>query len=315
MASILITGGGKGLGRKAVDFIAARGDAEIVLAGRNTEQMKQVADDLRTRFGCDARSVPMDMSSLESVRDGACQVRELIKAGTIAPLSALMLNAGTQAQGAPRYSVDGYDMTFATNCLGPFLLANLLLDDVAEGGRVVWTASGTHDPDTADGKVVGKAVEPDAAALASTGKNGPALPGGVRYTTSKLCVILYSYELDRRIRRAGRTVASIAFDPGYVPETDLTRESPGFLQWFSKTGFFKLIFRLMGGTVGDLAFSGAGLGRVSVDEEYAGASGKFIQSKNLHLAEAKSSRASYDQSKASKLWIDSSRLVDLPPAP
>ena len=162
-------------------------------------------------------------------------------------------------------------------------------------------------------RLTGKAAEPDADALATTGKHGKPLPGGVRYTTSKLCALMYSYELDRRLREAGRDVASIAYDPGYVPETGLTRSAPAFTQWLSKTGAFKWLFARLGGTVGDLAFSGAGLGRIGTDPQYAAASGKYIQSSSGTLREAKSSRMSYDAPRAAKLWRASARLVELRP--
>jgi NAD(P)-dependent dehydrogenase (short-subunit alcohol dehydrogenase family) len=67
-------------------------------------------------------------------------------------------------------------------------------------------------------KMVGTAAEPDAIALANDGKDGKKpLSAGKRYSTSKLCTILYTYELHRRFRRAGSSIASIAFDPGAVP--------------------------------------------------------------------------------------------------
>ena len=74
--------------------------------------------------------------------------------------------------GPVSYNADGYESTFATNYLGHFLLVELLLDCVAEHGRVVFTASGTHDPDTADGRMMGVAADHDAVALANTGKDG-----------------------------------------------------------------------------------------------------------------------------------------------
>ena len=63
--------------------------------------------------------------------------------------------------------------------------------------------------------------------------------------------------------------------------------------------------------MGDLAFSGAGLGRVAVDSEYGTSGGKYIQSKNSKLHETKSSGVSYDAQSASKLWQASERLVGL----
>ena len=53
---------------------------------------------------------------------------------------------------------------------------------MAANGRIVFTASGTHDPETTDGKMVGIAAEPDATALANDGKNGKKPLSGERAT-------------------------------------------------------------------------------------------------------------------------------------
>jgi NAD(P)-dependent dehydrogenase (short-subunit alcohol dehydrogenase family) len=176
----------------------------------------------------------------------------------------------------------------------------------------VFTASGTHDPETMDGKMVGAAVEPDAVALAGEGRNGKKpISGGRRYATSKLCIILFSYELDRRLKNAHQRIASIAFDPGLMPETRLGRTAPVFAQWLSRTAAVKWILKNIGVTMGSLPFSGAALASIALDERFATASGKYIQSKNGTLKEARSSNTSYDQAKAAKLWKDSEQLVDL----
>ena len=113
-------------------------------------------------------------------------------------------------------------------------MVELLLDCVAEHGRVVFTASGTHDPDTADGRMMGVAADHDAIALANTGKDGSkAISSGKRYATSKLCMILGAYELDRRVRRSGSSVASIAYDPGATSGTGFLREMPKPVQWLA----------------------------------------------------------------------------------
>ncbi len=127
------------------------------------------------------------------------------------------------------YSADGYEETFAGNCLGHFLLVNLLLDSVAADGRIVRTASGAHDPALLDGKSVGKAVDPDAKSLAQQGRDGKPISGGRRYATSKLCIIMYAYELDRRLRRAGMPISSIAYDPGFLPDMGMGLGAPRHL--------------------------------------------------------------------------------------
>ncbi|OLV15344.1 oxidoreductase [Deinococcus marmoris] len=229
-------------------------------------------------------------------------------------MQGILLNAGAQFRGPISYSADGYEETFATNCLGHFLLLNLLLDRVVAGGRIVFTASGTHDPDTMDGKLVGVAAAPDADALAHDGQDGrKPLSGGQRYATSKLCVIMYAYELDRRLKHAGVPIASIAFDPGLVSETGLDRTAPALVQRLLRTAFVQWAMKRMGVTMGSLDFSGEGLARMIVDPQFASGSGKYFQSRDGQLIETRSSGASYDRSKAGTLWDQSEQLVQLSP--
>ena len=313
MRTVLITGGHKGLGLEATTRIAQTGGFDIVLAGRNLAEVEAAARDLRAKHGANVRTLDLDVSSLASVRAGAAVVRDLVARGVVAPLHVIMFNAGAQFLGPIAYSVDGYERTFATNCLGHFLLLDLLLDDVQAEGRIVFTASGTHDPDTMDGKMVGKAVEPDAFALADQGKGGEPASGGARYATSKLCTVLYAYELDRRLRSAGSSIRSIAFDPGLIVETGLTRSAPPIAQRLMRTGLVKWVFKTLGVTMGSVPFSGDALAKVAVDPAFASASGKYIQSSNGRLIEARSSKASYDEIRARKLWADSGKLVRLRP--
>ena len=311
MPTVLITGGHKGIGLQASRTIAELGGHDLVIGGRDLPELNQVAANLHREFGTNVHVLQIDLASLASVRQAVAECQRLVADRQVSAFSALMLNAGAQFRGEPSYSVDGYEMTFATNCLGHFLLMALLLDDLAADGRVVFTASGTHDPETTDGKIVGAAAEPDAVMLAEQGKTGKPLSGGRRYTTSKLCTILYAYELNRRLRAAGSTMLSCAFDPGMVPETGLTADIPRPVHWLLQSALMKRILRGLGVTIGSLQFSGEMLGRLAVDPAYAGVSGKFMQSRNGHSIEQRSSTASYDEASARKLWVDSVALVKL----
>ncbi len=70
---------------------------------------------------------------------------------------------------------------------------------------------------------------------------------------------------------------------------------------------------MMGITQGSLAFSGASLAKVTADPAYAQMSGKYLQSNDGSLLVAKSSKASYNEASAVKLWDDSKRLAHLQP--
>ena len=314
MPTILITGGHGGIGLECSRELAALYRMNLVLAGRSLERMEAVARELQAAHGVKVSTIKLDTSSLTSVRAGAAQCRAMLDNGEIDSLQAIICNAGVRLNGPVSYTADGYEETFATNYLGHFLLVELLLDLVADHGRVVFTASGTHDPDTADGKLMGIAAEHDALALANTGKDGTKpVPNGKLYATSKLCMILQAYELDRRLRRSGSSIASIAYDPGSTSGTGFLRGMPKPVQWLAERAFMKLLMKRAGVTMGSLDFSGKALGKIAADPAYATGSGKYFQSNDGRLIERRSSKLSYDEQRALKLWCDSKRLVHLQP--
>ena len=314
MSTVLITGGHAGIGLECAKQLAAGPRLNLLLAGRGLERIERVAAQLRAAYGLRVSTVKLDLSSLASVREAAAGCRAMLDSGEVDSLQAIVCNAGAQFQGPISYSADGYEETFATNCLGHFLLVELLIDRITDHGRIVFTASGTHDPDTMDGKMVGAAVEPDAQALAHEGRNGAKpISGGKRYATSKLCTILYAYELDRRLRAEHSSIASIAFDPGLVPETGLVRMSPRPVQWLVRRSTMKWVFKRLGVTMGSLDFSGASLAKIVSEPSFDG-SGRYFQSNNGSLIEARSSKVFYDKGCAARLWEDSKLLVELKPS-
>ena len=314
MPTALITGGHAGIGFECAQQLASGSRYSLVLAGRSVERMEPAAQQLRISYGVRVTTLKLDTSSLASVREAAAEFRAQVEDGEVEPLSALLCNAGGRHEGPTSYSSEGYELTFATNCLGHFLLIELLTKQMANNGRIVFTASGTHDPDTADGKLVGVVAEPDATSLANDGKGGKKpLSAGKRYSTSKLCMILYAYELDRRLRRSGSSLASIAFDPGSIPETGLLRTMPKPVQVLAKTRLMKWIMKRMGVTQGTISSSGLFLAQIAADSAYADGSGKYFQSNAGALSERRSSKLSYDEQRALKLWNDSKTLVGLQP--
>lgn len=310
MTTVLITGGHSGIGLSAARALAGAG-TDLVLAGRSLQRMQPTADDLTARHGVTVTLLQLDTSSLASVRDATAEVVRLQQSGTLPLLDAVLCNAGGRFDGPVTYSADGYETTFATNHLGNVLLVDLLLPAMTEAARIVVTASGTHDPDSVDGRLVGAAVEPDAMALASVGKDGaPVLSAGKRYATSKMCSIMFCYELDRRLRAAGSAVTAIAFDPGQVPETGFLRDMPRVVQWLATTSLFSWVSKRIGGVVSDVAFSGASLAALATSSEYAGRSGEYFQANQGQLSSVRSATLTYDRPRAEKLWDDSRTLID-----
>jgi NAD(P)-dependent dehydrogenase (short-subunit alcohol dehydrogenase family) len=305
MSRILITGGHSGIGFEAAKTLASKYHRNIVLAGRSPERMTAAANELKKLADIEVTLLELDTSSMASVRAAAAKCKT-------DSFDAILCNAGGRF-GKVEYSADGFERTFATNCLGHFLLTELLIDRVTTNGRVIFTTSGTHDPETLDGKLVGKAEQPDATLLANTGRSGAALSAGKRYTNSKLVDLMYAYELARRLKHAGSAITSTAFDPGSIPDSNFLREMPALVRTIIASSFMKWATAKMGITPGDLVFSGESLAKLAVDPAYEGLTQKYFQSNALRLLELRSSTLSYNEQLAQKLWNDSRNLAQLRP--
>lgn len=190
-------------------------------------------------------------------------------------LHVLVNNAGV-TQPRRVETADGLESVFATNHLGPFLLTDLLLPVLGAGApaRVVTVASGAH--------AMGRMDFADLQAARSYDE--------IRaYNQSKLANLLFTYELARRI--AGTGVTANAADPGFV-KTNL------------RVPFPYSIFSFMRGAAVDGARPALFL---ASSPEVDGVSGRYFGRKG----EVRSSRASYDEADARRLWTLSAQLTHL----
>jgi NAD(P)-dependent dehydrogenase (short-subunit alcohol dehydrogenase family) len=129
-----------------------------------------------------------------------------------------------------------------------------------------------------------------------------------RYTTSKLCNLLFTYELDRRLRAAGQQTPLIpitvnAYDPGPVPGTGLIRDWHTLVAYLVKSP----LIRLLGAQISDVQTSGAAMARLVLDPALSPVSGTYFQINQPR----RSSLASYDGATARALWEASAELVGL----
>src|SRR6266566_6118684 len=139
-------------------------------------------------------------------------------------------------------------MTFGVNCLGHFLLVNLLLPHLVTPARIVFVSSDAHEPEyqSALHRFVG--INPphyrDPRALAwperypdpEERNETPQKVGMRRYSTSKLCDVFYAYEFARRLDTNGYStpehpITVNAFNPGPTPGTGLARDAGAFGQF------------------------------------------------------------------------------------
>jgi NAD(P)-dependent dehydrogenase (short-subunit alcohol dehydrogenase family) len=141
-----------------------------------------------------------------------------------------------------------------------------------------------------------------AADLAQPRAEASGNDGRRRYTTSKLCNVLFTYELDRRLDHGRAGVAVNAFDPGLMPGSGLARDYPP-LQRLAWRYLFPAL-RVLPGVRGT-GTSGRFLAALTSDARFDGITGEYFAG----LRPIRSSADSYDRNKALDLWETSERLL------
>jgi NAD(P)-dependent dehydrogenase (short-subunit alcohol dehydrogenase family) len=184
--------------------------------------------------------------------------------------------------------------------LGHFALVQGLLDHLARPARIVVVSSGTHDPAKHTGMPSPRYT--CAADLARPDEGGAAGEGRRRYTTSKLCNVLFAYELDRRLGCGEQGVTVNAFDPGLMPGSGLARDYPPLqrLAW----RYLLPPLRVLPG-VRSTRTSGRYLAALTADTQFDGITGGYFDGRKP----IRSSAESYDQAKALDLWQTSEQLL------
>jgi dehydrogenase/reductase SDR family protein 13 len=210
--SFFVTGANSGIGRALVKALAARG-GNVILATRSEERTRPLLTDIRKQSP-NARWIHLDLADLSSVRQAAA---EFLASGL--PLDVLVNNAGIA--GTHALSADGFDLTYATNHIGPFLLTNLLLPRLQESrqGRIVNVASAAH--------MMAKGIDWSSLERRRT----PKRSGLGDYGVTKLMNVLHAKELARRL--GATAVTTYALHPGTVA-TNIWRAVPQPLQWLGK---------------------------------------------------------------------------------
>ncbi len=180
-------------------MLAERG-ACVVAAVRDRERSAAVLDAIQG----DVQALTLDVSSLASVRAAARTFRERHPT-----LDVLVNNAGVLVSKPRRCSIDGHELTWATNLLGPFALTQELLPALlaADAPRVVNVGSTAYRY----GRMMWDDLEFERGRFS----------GGRAYANSKLALLLFTRELARRQPR----IAANCVHPGGIA-TDIYREVP-----------------------------------------------------------------------------------------
>ena len=285
---IVVTGGNSGIGLEAARLLAGKG-ADVVIACRNLAKGQTAVDDIRTTTAANVELLELDLADLTSVEVAA---EEYVK--RFDRLDVLVNNAGVMALPF-RQTVDGFEMQFGTNHLGHFALTGRLLPLLLDtsGARVVTVSSNAHKAGRLN------------LANADGSKGYSKWPA---YAMSKLANLLFTFELDRRVRAAGVGLQALAAHPGYTT-TNLQTAGPSMAG--SKIG--EAVMHLGNAAVGQPARIGAlptVYAAVSPDAhsgDYIGPGG-FMEMRGYPV-KVSATRTARDPGNAAQLWEASERLT------
>ncbi len=273
---VLVTGANSGIGRAASLALAKKG-ATVVMVARNKERGEAARSEIiRESQNASVDLLLADLSSLESVRQLAAEFQR-----KYSRLHVLINNAGLFNQ-RRHVTMDGYENTFATNYLAPFLLTNLQLDllKASAPSRIINVSSVGH---------YSRHINFDDLNLEKE------YGGWKAYGQSKLALVLFTHELAKKLQGTGVTVNSV--HPGTVATNIWSRPlgPVGFIMALPK--LFMTTPKQGAETIVYLASS----------PDASGLNGEYLEK----LKVKKSSNESYNEEIAQRLWDVSTKLTRL----
>ena len=274
--TVLVTGGTAGIGRSTALGLAMMG-AHLGITGRDRGRTEETAGEIRAASGGQVDVFVADLSSQSQVRRLAEQVLQAC------PRVDVLVNNVGGCWNTRHVTADGLERTFALNYLAPFLLTNLLLDRRKQSApaRVVTVASNAHTTGRIDFDDL---------------QSERSYSGSTAYSQSKLANVLFTYELARRL--AATSVTANALHPGVV-STSFGAEDPGVVQRLFVPFVRPFLKTPVQGAATSIHLAS------SPDVEQV--SGRYF----ANSKPKRSSKASYDQTAAARLWQVSAELVGL----
>jgi NAD(P)-dependent dehydrogenase (short-subunit alcohol dehydrogenase family) len=204
----VVTGANIGLGYETTIGLAKKG-AKIIMACRNLQKAEIARQNIEKKVpDADMEIMELDLNSLQSVRDFAKSYSEKYK-----HLDLLIENAGIMI---PHFvkTKDGFESQLGVNYLSHFLLTNLLLPLLkkTKESRIVTLSSLAHEKGVID--------------FENLNSEQSYSPMGA-YRQSKLACMLFAYELQRRLQKAGSSAVALSAHPG-VSITNIVQNFPKF---------------------------------------------------------------------------------------
>ena len=274
--TVLVTGGTGGIGRATALSLATMG-AHLAITGRDRERSEDAAREIRAAGAGRVDVFVADMSSQSEVRRLADEVLQ-----GLPRIDVLVNNVGGYWN-TRHVTADGLERTFALNHLAPFLLTSLLLDRLKESApaRVVTVSSGAQ----AMGRIDFDDLQGER-----------SYSGARAYSQSKLANVLFTYELARRLPASAVTANSL--HPGVV-RTSFGADDPAGVQ--------RLLVPLVRPFMKTPAQGAATSIHLASSPDVEGVTGRYFANSKPR----RSSKRSYDEAAAARLWQVSADLVGL----
>jgi NAD(P)-dependent dehydrogenase (short-subunit alcohol dehydrogenase family) len=292
-----MTGATSGIGAEALKHFVKLPDTKVYVGARGSGRIVPEETEV----------LSLDLFSLKSVRSFADNIKQRLGNTKI---DILVLNAGIQATDNKQRSEEGFELTFATNHLAHYLLARLLLPNLAKGGKIVITTSDSHDPAI----IFFGPKTLDLKELAYPNENSPK---GMRfYAATKLCNLLTARSLSAISLKDDRGISVITYNPGLTGDTSLMGKQSAFIKILLpifirplfyvvsmfKPAFFMGTAKRSGEALAELALSEVTL---PTDKIYASlVRGKLTFPNPSQLAQNNNTR--------DLLWKESAKMVGLP---
>lgn len=291
----VVTGATGGLGFETAQALAGEG-ANVIVAARNPKKGAEALAAIRGRHPAALVDfIPVDLASLASVKQFAATVAAKHRA-----IHILVNNAGVMAPPRRQTTADGFELQFGTNYLSHFALTARLLPQLIAGqARVVSLAS-----------VAARGARIHFDDLQATKRYIPF----VTYGQSKLAMLMFAYELQRRSDAAGWGLTSIGAHPG-VSRTDLMANGPGqagIMRTPVARGVTNFFMNIFAQSVEDGA-----LPQIFAATSPAAKAGGYYGPANMNeykgpVTAAKPPPAALDTTAAARLWTVSQELTQLP---
>ena len=276
----IVTGSSSGIGYEAARVLANK-NATVIIAVRNLDKGNSALEKIKAGYPeADARVMEIDLADLESVRRFSEQFKQ-----EYSRLDLLINNAGVMM---PPYckTVDDFELQFGTNHLGHFALTGRLLDLIKSTprSRIVNVSSGAHSYGDLDFDDLHCENRPYKKMKA--------------YGDSKIANLYFTYELQRKVEKAGLNTLAVASHPGWTA-TELQRH----------TGLFSFLnhFFAQGLEMGTLPTLYAAVAPDVKGGDYYGPDG-WKEMKG-YPKKVQSNKLSHDKEIAAKLWDVSENLT------